>query len=355
MGCNVFWLLSLRACPVCQVQYLSSPEVTSIVVVSNGAIVEQGTYASLMQPGSAFKSLVDAQQSKPADSGPDTENIDLAELAEVVHELDVLSPTSPTKQAKFFDGSDPQESGDAPLSAAPTHIVAPATVAPKLDAPLPITKRRESAATETAGSPTGLGSPTPGGAASPLWFLVPVVGTVPGACLFTRTPCVLVAGPTPRLAGSASPGGNASPAAKSLAVFTKSGRLIEDERMNTESMAWSVYRYYFFNMAAGYGIVALVALYLLPNPLRTWADTWYGQFAADTDSMTVGRFVWVYVVLMASHLIATALRSVLWAKYTVTTANYIHDRAVATLLRCPTSFFETTYAVRVCLWCRVCL
>jgi ABC-type multidrug transport system fused ATPase/permease subunit len=126
------------------------------------------------------------------------------------------------------------------------------------------------------------------------------------------------------------------------AVRTKSGKLIQDESVNTDSMAWSVYKYYFGHMGGAVVMLVLVVMYICPNPFRAWADEWYGEFAADPSSKTIGTFVWVYAVLMAAHLLSTAARAVLWARTTVTTANFIHDRAVATLLRCPTRFFDTT-------------
>ncbi len=45
-----------------QVQYLSSVEVTQILVISNGEIVERGTYPELLKLGGMFSSLVDAQR-----------------------------------------------------------------------------------------------------------------------------------------------------------------------------------------------------------------------------------------------------------------------------------------------------
>jgi hypothetical protein len=117
------------------VQYLSSPHVSRIVVIGNGKIVEEGAYAELMRPGTAFKALVDAQQSKSSDSADVTEEPDLAQLEEIVEAVEeALGPSS------------------VPVSVSEVGVDVPATLG---GAPAPITKRR-------ASTQSDMGSPTAG-------------------------------------------------------------------------------------------------------------------------------------------------------------------------------------------------
>ncbi len=47
-------------------------------------------------------------------------------------------------------------------------------------------------------------------------------------------------------------------------------------------------------------------------------------------------------IMQAAHLFLVVLRSLLWAKLSLATADYAHFRAVSALIRCPTTFFEAT-------------
>lgn len=145
-------------------------------------------------------------------------------------------------------------------------------------------------------------------------------------------------------------------------VFTKSGKLIQDESVNTGNMAWTVYTYYFSHMGSAIGMGLLAFLFVAVNPFRAWADTWcgsphtfvshlsclravvirYGKFSAPHSNISVDRFIWIYILAMALFLITTIIRSFMWAVYSVRAADYIHDQAIQCILRCPTTFFETT-------------
>jgi hypothetical protein len=103
-----------------------------------------------------------------------------------------------------------------------------------------------------------------------------------------------------------------------------------------------VYVYFFKYMASPPLLLLLFLLYTATQPFRAAGDEIFGEFATQRK-LSIREFIGTYCGFMVAHLICTGARSLLWAKASVTTADHTHHQAVAALIRCPTTFFESTY------------
>lgn len=211
-----------------QVQYLVSPEVLAVYVIENCGIAESGSYGELMSSESIFKMLVTSQQSAPTDdsaAAPDAP-VDVAALASEIAAID----------ADF--GITPMVSSDT-VNASPS--------APKA---LTVSRRDSAASAEhTDLSPKdSAGEPTP---------------KEPGSLDDVRYAYSSVEQSSCRCI-----------CAVQDAVFTRSGKLMQDEKINTAGISFSVFMYYFGNMSTSCGLLGLALLFLVVNPCKAVADEW---------------------------------------------------------------------------------
>jgi hypothetical protein len=166
----------------------------------------------------------------------------------------------------------------------------------------------------------------------------------------------------------------------------KSSRLVKEETTTTGGVPLRVYRHYLGNMFSPLVAIIVIVLLLAISPLRAAGDEWcvrllscsrrrsygdvatatshthtqthpvlravtrravrcwnrFGEFSSSRSSMTVNEFVGEYCAFMGAHLIAVIARSLIWAKGSVVAATHVHNAAISRLIRCPTSFFEST-------------
>ncbi|KAF9110657.1 hypothetical protein BGX27_006050 [Mortierella sp. AM989] len=125
--------------------------------------------------------------------------------------------------------------------------------------------------------------------------------------------------------------------------------LIAEEKMETGSVSWNVYKIY--AKAASYRwSLAVVIIFVVSQAIQIGTNLWlkYWSSAAGNGRHTIGEFLGVYAALVIAYMIMNVSSSyVTMVLAAIRASNRLHDTLLTKMLHLPMSFFDTTPLGRV--------
>ena len=123
-------------------------------------------------------------------------------------------------------------------------------------------------------------------------------------------------------------------------------RLVDEEERATGKVAGAVYKLYRQSFAPGLVLWAMIAIFVTKDLLGAGTDFWLAHWAR-AKTFATETFLAGYLALGIATCIATWLRSRLLARRGLLAGNDFHDRVLASVLRAPLAFFESTPVGRI--------
>eukprot|EP00455_Lapot_gusevi_P037310 TRINITY_DN416_c0_g1_i6.p1 TRINITY_DN416_c0_g1~~TRINITY_DN416_c0_g1_i6.p1 ORF type:complete len:1330 (+),score=511.36 TRINITY_DN416_c0_g1_i6:191-4180(+) len=123
--------------------------------------------------------------------------------------------------------------------------------------------------------------------------------------------------------------------------------LMTKEERSTGSISWTIYLYYV--AAFGSWVYAFVVLFFLvvSQSSKAVMDYWLALWSDNTLNQGLFFYLGIYAAIGGGSMIATVIATVVLAAAGYNAALVLHDRAFATVLRAPMSFFDTTPIGRI--------
>ncbi|KAF9431539.1 Canalicular multispecific organic anion transporter 2 [Entomortierella beljakovae] len=138
---------------------------------------------------------------------------------------------------------------------------------------------------------------------------------------------------------------------ESKAVVKKDEKtnLVEDEKMETGSVSWGVYKIYAKAASIKWSL-AVIGIFVVSQAVQIGTNLWlkYWTKVAGTGNHTIGEFLGVYAALVVVYMITNVLSGyVAMVLAAIRASTRLHDRLLTKMLDLPMSFFDTTPLGRV--------
>ncbi|KAJ4459381.1 Multidrug resistance-associated protein [Paratrimastix pyriformis] len=127
-------------------------------------------------------------------------------------------------------------------------------------------------------------------------------------------------------------------------------KIISDEEHSTGAMPWRLYFSYLGTYSNFFGWVGLMALFIITEGASSVSSWWLQQWTGGAYLSILGPFYYpilIYAMIGVAQAIVAVIRTFLWANVSVRSASVVHERLMTSIVRAPTSFFDTTPVGRI--------